>query len=85
VIEINETGFTFDLLMKTIEEKDFGQELIVAILSNGVAMVFIIIGAIIVFWLKNYILKLCCMVKTDLLEEDKNKNEAKDDTIEVIP
>lgn len=88
---ITEANISFDIntymdwLITMVEDKDFGKELLTAIISNSVSMVFIIIGACIAFWLKNYVIRLSCMTKEDAktLDTQIDKMEAKGEISEV--
>lgn len=88
---ITDANFSFDIntnmdwLITFVEDKNFAKELLTAIISNSVSMVFIIIGACIAFWLKNYVIRLSCMTKDDAktLDTQIDKMEAKGEISEV--
>lgn len=64
-------NYLFEMLVKQEIEKNVGWELLVAIISNSVSLCFIILGAAITFWLKNFILTICCLSK----KEEKELND----------
>jgi hypothetical protein len=72
--------YVFEMLVKQEIEKNVGWELFVAIISNTVSMVFVIIGAIIAFILKNYVIKMCCFNK----KEEAQFNDQIDNMAPII-
>jgi len=64
-------GYYFEMNVNHIQEKDLGWELTQAIVSNTIAMAFVVIGAIIAYSCKRYILALINKKE----ETDDNKND----------
>jgi hypothetical protein len=74
----NETNGTINLVMNYIQEYNFGFQLLSAIISNTVSMVFIIIAASITFYLKKYFFKLCYCLN------DEKLNDQIDNTLKIM-
>jgi flagellar biosynthesis/type III secretory pathway M-ring protein FliF/YscJ len=63
--------------MYNIDEKDLGWQITVGIVSNTIAMVFVIIGAVIAFFLKKYIL-IFLQNKKEKEENDQEEDKGKE-------
>jgi hypothetical protein len=80
---LNETNepeeYYFQMGVSHVVEKDIGWEITVSIISNTVAMVFVVIGAVIAFFLKKYI-----MMFFNRKEKEKEEDEIPIDKDEPI-
>jgi hypothetical protein len=63
-------AYYFEMNVNHIQEKDLGWELTQSIVANTVAMLFVVIGAVIAFLLKKYIMKFF-----NKKEQDEDKDE----------
>ncbi|MDR1820373.1 MAG: hypothetical protein LBR15_09050 [Methanobrevibacter sp.] len=72
-METTQENESINLIMNYWQEYNFGLELLSAIISNTVSMIFIIIAASITFYLKKYLFKLCCCKDNNELNDQIDK------------
>jgi predicted amino acid dehydrogenase len=75
----NVIGYYFEMNVNHIQEKDLGWELTQAIVSNTIAMAFVVIGAIIAYACKKYIL---IFINEKQQQEKQQQQQQNNDQIE---